>query len=195
MNFNFARPGGSCQGSLPSQASFIDTRTRTRIRWENTGVMKMRALFSIQVNSLLTSRPTSSGLPIPSLPTLPLPSHSLVSYRLSNSLFPHGNSSERLICPEGSSSGVSCCKDPSLKKWESKFKEREEREKNADEHKRATSLLYFLHGPAQRRPFSTVTQPLVLYAVTIVDCCQCMKKIKAINQDCSHFPRLQAVIL
>jgi len=26
------RPGGSCQGSLPSQASFIDTRTRTRIR-------------------------------------------------------------------------------------------------------------------------------------------------------------------
>ena len=28
------RPGGSCQGSLPSQASFIDTRTRTRIRCE-----------------------------------------------------------------------------------------------------------------------------------------------------------------
>jgi len=31
-SISFGRPGGSCQGSLPSQASFIDTRTRTRIR-------------------------------------------------------------------------------------------------------------------------------------------------------------------
>ena len=39
--FNFVRPGGSCQGSLPSQASFIDTRTRTRIRLNHSRVLIM----------------------------------------------------------------------------------------------------------------------------------------------------------
>lgn len=62
LNLNFVRPGGSCQGSLPSQASFIDTRTRTRIR------LKYRRVFN-SVNML----------PIRSTPSLPPDPPPLVS--------------------------------------------------------------------------------------------------------------------
>ena len=139
------RPGGSCQGSLPSQASFIDTRTRARIRCWQTRTSDFSSAANIsgsspnkrslkrnltQVDSLLASGPSSSGLALTAVTSIPISSYSFTSSQVTNvfhtssqssppqppscSIIHNGNTTERPLSAEGGIAGNTCGKDAPL---------------------------------------------------------------------------------